>query len=166
METQTLFVTAEPSNRKHGQVITWVAKQRALFESDSRQPAVGETVPVMLTRPLYKRSRSGGYDFKALTALLVREITDKDVLVHHNGFQVDPETGRTFAVVTDFDFPLYVTPGRTGAYVADTTVDPLAQPRPGVCYILREEARDGFFARCEGLASWQDAAYAAAIKTE
>lgn len=165
METQTLFVTAEPSNRKSGQVITWVAKQRALFEKDSRQPAVGESVPVMLTRPLYRRSRSGGYDFTAMTALLVREITDEYVLVHHNGFQVDPETGRTYAVVTDFDFPLSVTPGRTAVYVADPTVDPLAQPRPGVCYIRREDIHEGF-ARCEGLASWQDATYAAAMKTE
>lgn len=166
MDYETLFVTAIPSNRVADQVVAFLGKQRVLFEDESRQPAPGETIPVMLTRPLYRKTEDGGYNFNALTAVLVQEVNDDYVLVHHDGFVLDPATGQTYANVTEFDYPMKMSPGRTAVYVADQSKDPLAEKRPGLAYVLRSECFDGNVARCEGLASWQDAAYASAFKVD
>lgn len=159
-----LTVTAIPSNRKEDQVVGFIGQQLVFFETDSRQPEIDETVTVMLTRPLYRRNEDGSYDFSSLTALLVREVTDDYALVEHDGFKYDVASGVTLARAVGLDYPMHISPGRTGVWIMDPRVDPTAEPRPGAVYVLKDQMCDGGVARCEGLASAQDATYTAAVK--
>jgi hypothetical protein len=176
IERNVLEVTAQPSNRVPGQVVAFIGKQLCFFENDSkRMPDVDETVPVMVTRALYKRDQvSGGYDFDRLIALLLREVSDQYTLVQHRGFECAGSMCTTTAVADVEGKTVILTPGRTSVKYADNvnvgwnghTRQPLS---PGFAYVKTDDlqarlrGKPGVL-RIEGLARLEDAEYFHAIR--
>src|SRR3546814_3516291 len=67
-----LLATVAPNRNKPGQVVAFIENQLCFFEPDSLVPAVGETVEVMITRPVHpKDDRS--FNFDRLTGLMIRQ---------------------------------------------------------------------------------------------
>lgn len=157
-----LVVTPEQSKRHPDRVVAFIGKQLCFFEKNCTIPPIGQSTEVMITRALYRRNENGYYDRSQIIALVIRPVTDADVLVEHNGFECAGTMCRTTANARlDGDFVL-LTPGRTDIWVADNVNSRFygndnTPRRPGYVWILREN--DGI-ARVQGLARVEDAEYA------
>src|SRR3546814_10029251 len=73
-----LLATVAPNRNKPGQVVAFIENQLCFFEPDSLVPAVGETVEVMITRPVHPKD-DRFFNFDRLTGLMIR-VVDRE---HH-----------------------------------------------------------------------------------
>src|SRR3546814_5900136 len=72
------------SDLKAGQVVACIENQLCFFEPDSLVPAVGETVEVMITRPVHPKD-DRFFNFDRLTGLMIR-VVDRE---HHALVAID-----------------------------------------------------------------------------
>lgn len=121
---EPLMVTAIASNRREGQVVGFIGKQLCFFEHDGYIPTVGETVEVMISRPIFgkytkeeadaieeafgknsgHRPPVGSLNRSKLIAVLIRPVEpDKHQLMAINGFECSGTMCRTItqAIPTD-----------------------------------------------------------------
>jgi hypothetical protein len=118
---EPLRATAFSSKKREGQNVTFIGKQLCFFENDGYIPTVGETVEVMISRPIFGRytevdieaaRRAGGVHLPTegslnrnrLTAVLVRTVEpDKHQLMAIDGFECAGTMCRTTtrAIITD-----------------------------------------------------------------
>src|SRR3546814_9617058 len=82
-----LLATVAPNRNKPGQVVAFIENQLCFFEPDSLVPAVGETVEVMITRPVHPKD-DRFFNFDRLTGLMIR-VVDREhhALVAIDGFE-------------------------------------------------------------------------------
>lgn len=73
---EPLLVTGVGSKRRAGQIVGFIGKQLCFFEDDGYIPKIGETVEVMITRPIFPK----------YTEFDVKEATDRgDNYIPHEG---------------------------------------------------------------------------------
>jgi hypothetical protein len=165
---EPLIVIPEESKRHPGRLVAFIGRQVCFFEKNGQQPVAGEPVEVMITRPLYRRQENGYFDHSQLIALVVRPVTDDDILVDHKGFECSGSMCRTTATTMLDNRIVLLTPGRTDVWVAEN-VSPrfygneLIERRPGKAWISRTKRNEGA-ARLEGLARIDDAIYAGVVR--
>jgi hypothetical protein len=118
----------------------------------------------MMTRPLFRRSAEGHYDFGNMIAVLIRVVTPDDVLVHHWGFECYGSMCCTTASARYNGENRMLTPGRTHVRVADNVNvgwngTERQDLRPGYVYVDRKEIERSGKARAIGLVRVEDADY-------
>ncbi len=164
-----LLATVEPNRRKPGQVVAFLEGQLCFFEDGTAMPSVGETVEVMITRPVHPRGKDGMIDDERLTALRVQVVDpSKHMLVAINGFERSGSMCATLAcgTWTDGKAPVRrdqvwrsdakrtalrqtytVTPGRSGIRIADNIGvgygEPRAHPVATNVWVERDSATGG-----------------------
>lgn len=136
-----LRVTVQANRRKPGEVVAFLDGQLCFFERGTPMPKPGETVEVMITRPVHPKDAKGYYDHARLTGLMVQVVDDaKHVLLAIDGFECSGSMCATsaFGTTTDGRAPVRrdqvwsrgprpqalrpgytVTPGRSGVRYAD-----------------------------------------------
>ena len=98
-----LLATVAPNRNKPGQVVAFIENQLCFFEPDSLVPAVGETVEVMITRPVHPKD-DRFFNFDRLTGLMIRVVDrERHALVAIDGFECSGSMCSTTAwgAVTD-----------------------------------------------------------------
>lgn len=123
---EPLLVTAVASNKRDGQVVAFLEKQLCFFEHDGYIPQIGETLEVMISRPLFPyysqkdvdemASRDekfippvGAINRRRLMAVLIRPVEpDKHQLMAIDGFECSGSMCRTMtsATITDGSGPI------------------------------------------------------------
>lgn len=106
---QPLLATVAANRNKPGQVVAFIGDQICFFERGTRLPAVGQTVEVMITRPVHPRDDRGYFNFDRLTGLMIQVVEpNAHALVAIDGFECSGSMCSTTAwgAVTDGDRPL------------------------------------------------------------
>ena len=107
-----LLAVVQANRRKGGDNVAMVGGQLCFFERGTPIPAIGETVEVMIVRPIHPMGtveRSAYKDFERLTGLEVRVVDrTKHQLVAIDGFECSGSMCSTtaFGAVTDGSRPL------------------------------------------------------------
>jgi hypothetical protein len=98
-----LLATVAPNRNKPDQVVAFIENQLCFFERDTPVPAVGETVEVMITRPVHPKG-DRFFDFDRLTGLMIQVVDrTRHALVAIGGFECSGSMCSTTAwgAVTD-----------------------------------------------------------------
>lgn len=136
-----LVATVQANRRRPGEVVAFLDGQLCFFERGTPMPRAGETVEVMITRPVHPKDDQGYYDYARLTGLMVQVVDrERHMLVALDGFECSGSMCATSAfgtptqglrpvrrdeVFTPAPRPrekcatFTVTPGRTGVRFAD-----------------------------------------------
>lgn len=136
-----LVATVQANRRRPGEVVAFLNGQLCFFERGTPMPQAGETVEVMITRPVHPKDLLGYYDQQRLTGLMVQVVDpSRHMLVAIDGFECAGSMCCTtaFGTPTDGRGPVSrdqiwsgggrgparrpcftVTPGRTGVRFAD-----------------------------------------------
>jgi hypothetical protein len=136
-----LLATVQANRRRPGEVVAFLDGQLCFFERGTPMPRPGETVEVMVTRPVHPKDDAGYYDHQRLTGLMVQVVDrTRHMLVALDGFECSGSMCATSAFGTPTEGlapvrrdqvftagprpremrPTYtVTPGRSGVRFAD-----------------------------------------------
>ncbi|QAY80229.1 hypothetical protein [Sphingosinicella sp. BN140058] len=163
-----LLVTPVASDKRKGEVVAFIGQQVCFFERGSRMPLTGQPIEVMITRALYHRNASGHFDRDRVRALVIRVVTQDDMLIAHDGFECSGSMCRTTAAGAIGHGVTTLTPGRTDIFEADNVNSRFCgredvPVRPGRVWIKRADTRRDVI-RIEGLARLEDAQFAPAVR--
>jgi hypothetical protein len=183
-EYEPLMVRPVESKKKPGNVIAFIGRQMCFFENKEPQPPIGETVEVMILKPIYARKPDGHFDFRRVFALILRVVTPEWTLIEHDGFECSGSMCRTTARMTgpkelvdrhySGGIGPWLTPGRCEVFEAGNVnvgTGPCDHPyvplRPGRVWVSTERLMAGEFPlRAEGLCRVEDGMYAHAVKKD
>jgi hypothetical protein len=133
-----------------------------IFDDKFEQPQVGQPVEVMISGVCYNRCDDGYVDPDSVRFVFLRVVTPDLVEISHDGFECSGTMCRTLAHAKYDNRTIYLTPGRTGVWVADNvnvgwktlsgTIE-RQELRPGVCYVEAARINKGGAVRVEGVGS-------------
>lgn len=150
------------ANRRHGGSPLAIIEGIPAYFPDSMPQMVGTTVEVMVTGILFHRDERG-YLTGNPKCLFIRPVLSSDTKVAFRGFECIGSmcTTTSQATIVETNKPTWLTPGRTGVYVAENVnanfyklpPNPLV---PGIGYVIRDGEHNQ---RLEGLDDFRSLEY-------